>query len=93
MNAVASSINKCEDLGLWKNICNNLKDIIKNGEELYAYIDNKSIVVSWAKGLRYRPNRIQCRESRGIVGYINVSLVFSSEQFRGKGLRDPGHGR
>ena len=50
-------------------------------------------VVLWTKGLRYRPNRIQCRESRGIVGYINVSSVLSSEQFRGKGLRDPGHGR
>ena len=35
----------------------------------------------------------QCRESRGIVGYINVSSVLSSKQFRGKGLRDPGHGR
>ena len=32
-------------------------------------------VVSWTKGLRYRPNRKQCRESRGIVGYINVSSV------------------
>ena len=35
-------------------------------------------VVSWTKALRYRPNREQCRES---------------EQFRGKDLRDPGHGR
>ena len=50
-------------------------------------------VVSWTKGLRYRPNRKQSRESRGIVGYINVSSVLSSGQFRGKGLRDPGHGR
>ena len=51
-------------------------------------------VVSWTKGLRYRPNHKQCRESRGIVGYINVSSVFFlSGQFRGKGLRDPGHGR
>ena len=50
-------------------------------------------MVSWSKGLRYRPNRKQCRENRGIVGYINVSSVLSSEQFRGKGLRDPGHGR
>ena len=50
-------------------------------------------VVSWTKGLRYRPNRKQCRESRGIVGYINVSSVLSNEQFRGEGLRDPGHGR
>ena len=51
-------------------------------------------VVSWTKGLRYRPNRKQCRESRGIVGYINVSSVFFlSGEFRGKGLRDPGHGR
>ena len=33
-------------------------------------------VVSWTKGLRYRPNYKQCRESRGIVGYINVSSVF-----------------
>ena len=52
-----------------------------------------TIVVSWTKGLRYRPNRKQCRESSGIVGYINVSSVLSSEQFRGKGLPDPGHGR
>ena len=50
-------------------------------------------MVSWTKGLRYRPNRKQCRENRGIVGYINVSSVLSREQFRGKGLRDPGHGR
>ena len=36
------------------------------------------IVVSWTKGLRYRPNRKQCRESRGIVGYINVYINVSS---------------
>ena len=35
-------------------------------------------VVSWTKGLRYRPNRKQSGESRGIVGYINVSSVLSS---------------
>ena len=35
-------------------------------------------VVSWTKGLRYRPNRKQCRESRGIVGYINVYINVSS---------------
>ena len=40
---------------------------------------HQSNVVSWTKGLRYRPNRKQCRESRGIVGYINVSSVLSSE--------------
>ena len=32
-------------------------------------------VLSRTKGLRYRPNHKQCRESRGIVGYINVSSV------------------
>ena len=51
------------------------------------------IVISWTKGLRYRPNRIQCCENRGIVGYINVSSILSTEQFRRKGLRDPGHER
>ena len=44
------------------------------------------------KGLRYRSNHKQCRESRGVVGSINVSSVLSSEQFRREGLRDPGHG-
>ena len=33
-------------------------------------------VVSWTKGLRYRPNRKQSGESHSIVGYINVSSVF-----------------
>ena len=41
---------------------------------------------------RYRPNHKQCHESRGIVGSINVSSVFSSGKFCGKSLRDPGHG-
>ena len=50
------------------------------------------IVVSWAKGPRQRPNRIQSGESRGAVEYINVSSVFSSGQFCGKSLHDPGHG-
>ena len=49
-------------------------------------------VVSWAKGPRYRPNRIQSGKSRGAVEYINVSSVLSSGQFCGKSLRDPGHG-
>ena len=31
-------------------------------------------VVSWTKGLRYRPNRKQSGENRGIVRYINVPL-------------------
>ena len=35
--------------------------------EVWFYI----YVVSWTKALRYRPNREQCRESRGIVGYMN----------------------
>ena len=33
-------------------------------------------VVSWTKGLRYRPNRKQSGENHSIVGYINVSSVF-----------------
>ena len=49
-------------------------------------------VVSWAKGPRQRPNRIQSGESRCAVEYINVSSVFSSGKFCGKSLRDPGHG-
>ena len=49
-------------------------------------------VVSWAKGPRYRQNRIQSGESRGAVEYINVSSVLSSGQFCGKSLLDPGHG-
>ena len=49
-------------------------------------------VVSWAKGPRYRQNRIQSGESRGAVEYINVSSVLSSGQFCGKSLRDSGHG-
>ena len=53
-------------------------------------LDNN--VVSWAKGPRQRPNRIQSGESRCAVEYINVSSVFSSGQFYGKSLRDPGHG-
>ena len=31
-------------------------------------------VISWAKGLRYRSNHKQYRESRGIVGSIVVGL-------------------
>ena len=64
--------------------------------EIFARSNNRrrynSNVVSWAKGPRYRSNRIQSGESRCAVEYINVSSVFSSGQFYGKSLRDPGHG-
>ena len=32
-------------------------------------------VVSWTKGLRYLPNRKQCRKSRGIVGYVTTGIL------------------
>ena len=68
--------------------------VVYNVIRYYAILYNViRYVVSRTKRLRYRPNRKQCRESRGIVRYINVSSVLSNEQFRGKGLRDPGHGR
>ena len=38
-------------------------------------------VVSWTKGLRYRSNHKQCRESRDVVGSINVSSVLQVNSF------------
>ena len=57
----------------------HLAIILPEGQYIFIH------VVSWTRGLRYRPNRKQCRESRGIVGYINVSSVLFKWKVSWKG--------
>lgn len=49
VNAIAFAINKCQDLGLRKTIRNNFGDLIKNGQELCAYVVCSSTSVAQIK--------------------------------------------
>lgn len=49
VNAVTFAINKCQDLGLRKTIRNNFGDLIKNGQELCAYVAYSSTSVAQIK--------------------------------------------